>query len=64
MKFSRHVFYVAYSVSKSSFTHSPLSLMQIKTDDYHIPEDDNHHSHRRGNLKSYQIKTIHNFSLI
>jgi hypothetical protein len=23
------------------------------TDDYHLPEDDNHHSHRRGNLKSY-----------
>jgi hypothetical protein len=22
-------------------------------DDYHLPEDDNHHSHRRGNLKSY-----------
>jgi hypothetical protein len=24
-----------------------------KYDDYHLPEDDNHHSHRRGNLKSY-----------
>jgi hypothetical protein len=23
--------------------------------DYHFPEDDNHHSHRRGNLKSYRI---------
>jgi hypothetical protein len=23
-------------------------------DDYHLPEDDNHHSHRRGNLKSYK----------
>jgi hypothetical protein len=21
----------------------------------HLPEDDNHHSHRRGNLKSYKI---------
>jgi hypothetical protein len=21
----------------------------------HLPEDDNHHSHRRGNLKSYDI---------
>jgi hypothetical protein len=21
---------------------------------YHLPEDDNHHSHRRGNLKSYK----------
>jgi hypothetical protein len=28
--------------------------MNIKfLDDYHLPEDDNHHSHRRGNLKSY-----------
>jgi hypothetical protein len=25
----------------------------------HLPEDDNHHSHRRGNLKSY--KAVHNF---
>jgi hypothetical protein len=24
-------------------------------DDYHLPEDDNHHSHRRGNLKSYKL---------
>jgi hypothetical protein len=24
-------------------------------DDYHLPEDDNHHSHRRGNLKSYKF---------
>jgi hypothetical protein len=22
----------------------------------HLPEDDNHHSHRRGNLKSYKIQ--------
>jgi hypothetical protein len=22
----------------------------------HFPEDDNHHSHRRGNLKSYKVK--------
>jgi hypothetical protein len=21
----------------------------------HLPEDDNHHSHRRGNLKSYNV---------
>jgi hypothetical protein len=27
--------------------------MWIINDDYHLPEDDNHHSHRRGNLKSY-----------
>jgi hypothetical protein len=25
-------------------------------DDCHLPEDDNHHSHRRGNLKSYNWK--------
>jgi spore coat polysaccharide biosynthesis predicted glycosyltransferase SpsG len=27
----------------------------IDFDDYHLPEDDNHHSHCRGNLKSYMI---------
>jgi hypothetical protein len=24
----------------------------------HLPEDDNHHSHRRGNLKSYMAEGI------
>jgi hypothetical protein len=28
-------------------------LTIFNSDDYHLPEDDNHHSHRRGNLKSY-----------
>jgi hypothetical protein len=34
-------------------------------DDYHLPEDDNHHSHRRGNLKSYNNTFIYpaNFCL-
>jgi hypothetical protein len=27
-------------------------------DDYHLPEDDNHHSHRRGNLKSYKYMYV------
>jgi hypothetical protein len=27
------------------------------SDDYHLPEDDNHHSHRRGNLKSYNTNS-------
>jgi hypothetical protein len=27
-------------------------------DDYHLPEDDNHHSHRRGNLKSYEFSRV------
>jgi hypothetical protein len=27
----------------------------------HLPEDDNHHSHRRGNLKSY--KNIEHYNL-
>jgi hypothetical protein len=26
----------------------------------HLPEDDNHHSHRRGNLKSYNKELIYN----
>jgi hypothetical protein len=25
---------------------------------YHLPEDDNHHSHRRGNLKYYNTQTV------
>jgi hypothetical protein len=32
-----------------------LSMWRILQEDYHLPEDDNHHSHRRGNLKSYTI---------
>jgi hypothetical protein len=28
----------------------------IRATRYHLPEDDNHHSHRRGNLKSYKEK--------
>jgi hypothetical protein len=27
-------------------------------DDYHLSEDDNHHSHRRGNLKSYIVMYV------
>jgi hypothetical protein len=27
----------------------------IRTARRHFPEDDNHHSHRRGNLKSYMF---------
>jgi hypothetical protein len=30
-------------------------VKSINYDDYHLPEDDNHHSHRRGNLKSYTV---------
>jgi hypothetical protein len=32
-----------------------LSSKSKYCNDYHLPEDDNHHSHRRGNLKSYKI---------
>jgi hypothetical protein len=47
---------------------SNLSLSSLPIEEYyvrfevliratrrHLPEDDNHHSHRRGNLKSYKI---------
>jgi hypothetical protein len=30
-------------------------MKNVLFDDYHLPEDDNHHSHRRGNLKSYNV---------
>jgi hypothetical protein len=34
---------------------SVIYLLKLISDDYHLPEDDNHHSHRRGNLKSYKV---------
>jgi hypothetical protein len=33
-------------------------LNTLMNDDYHLPEDDNHHSHRRGNLKSYRLMNL------
>jgi hypothetical protein len=33
--------------------HEVFGEHSLSQDDYHLPEDDNHHSHRRGNLKSY-----------
>jgi hypothetical protein len=35
-----------------------IMTKKIALDDYHLPEDDNHHSHRRGNLKSYKIALL------
>jgi hypothetical protein len=35
-----------------------ISINKPEFDDYHLPEDDNHHSHRRGNLKSYKPEFI------
>jgi hypothetical protein len=32
--------------------------MIIRATRRHLPEDDNQHSHRRGNLKSYNIKYV------
>jgi hypothetical protein len=32
----------------------PSEYARIFHDDYHLLGDDNHHSHRRGNLKSYK----------
>jgi hypothetical protein len=32
----------------------PETSDQIRPTRPHLPEDDNHHSHRRGNLKSYK----------
>jgi hypothetical protein len=33
-------------------------------DDYHLPEDDNHHSHRHGNLKSSKLLFVKKLSMI
>jgi hypothetical protein len=35
--------------------HKLLDHIDMFLDDYHLPEDDNHHRHRRGNLKSYDM---------
>jgi hypothetical protein len=32
-----------------------IILVLIRATRRHLPEDDNHHSHRRGNLKSYRF---------
>jgi hypothetical protein len=34
------------------------SCVLIRTTRCHLPEDDNHHSHRHGNLKSYNPNTV------
>jgi hypothetical protein len=31
-----------------------VTVIRKRHDDYHLLGDDNHHSHRRGNLKSYR----------
>jgi hypothetical protein len=35
--------------------HVGLLINCLLFDDYHLLGDDNHHSHRRGNLKSYMF---------
>jgi hypothetical protein len=37
----------------SRYEAEPHPYVQIQHNDYHLLGDDNHHSHRRGNLKSY-----------
>jgi hypothetical protein len=39
-------------------TNQFVSVMKAQCDDYHLPEDDNHHSHRRGNFKSYKAQCV------
>jgi hypothetical protein len=34
-----------------------------RIDDYHLPEDDNHHSHSRENLKSYIVELLNRMDL-
>jgi hypothetical protein len=31
---------------------------RYQNDEYRLPEDDIHHSHRRGNLKSYRYQNV------
>jgi hypothetical protein len=35
-----------------------ISQVLIRTTRCHLPEDDNHHSHSRGNFKSYNITKV------
>jgi hypothetical protein len=46
-RFEYNMFYVLYP-----FATYLLTLLYY---DYHLLGDDNHHSHRRGNLKSYSL---------
>jgi hypothetical protein len=49
---------VFYNLSVASVPTLPAQIPTIVShDDCHLPEDDNHHSHRRGNLKSYNCIT-------
>jgi hypothetical protein len=34
------------------------NICKENLDDYRLPENDNHHSHRRGNLKSYKENLV------
>jgi hypothetical protein len=38
-------------------------LLLIRATRRHLPEDDNHHSHRRGNLKSYKPQNLPPYQL-
>jgi hypothetical protein len=44
-----------HAVEINIYNKSPILIDNLISDDYHLPEDDNHHSHRRGNLKSYNL---------
>jgi hypothetical protein len=54
-KFYMHSLFLhpSYMSSRSQYNKSHY-------DDYHLLGDDNHHSHRRGNLKSYKSHYVNN----
>jgi hypothetical protein len=47
----------SYTLKMEAIRSSETSLL-IRSTRRHLPEDDNHHSHRRGNLKSYITRPI------
>jgi hypothetical protein len=50
----------SFTLKMEAIRSSETSVL-IRATRRHLPEDDNHHSHRRGNLKSYIPVRVHGF---
>jgi hypothetical protein len=52
------IFWVHECDTRMEAIRSSETSVLIRATRCHLPEDDNHHSHRRGNLKSYKGKVV------